>query len=47
MGNTEVKFRGSLYTAIKAMGRDRRANVAITFAVALIPIVGFVGAAID
>jgi len=42
-----VKVCGSLFTALKAIGRDRRANVAVTFAVALIPIVGFVGVAID
>jgi Flp pilus assembly protein TadG len=47
MGNTEVKVRASLYTAIKAIGRDSRANVAIIFALALIPIVGVVGVAID
>jgi len=47
MGNTEVSIRSSRFAALKAIGRDRRANVAITFAVALIPIVGFVGAAID
>ena len=42
-----MKVCGSLFTALKAIGRDRRANVAVTFAVALIPIVGFVGVAID
>ena len=47
MGYTKVKVCGSLFAAIKAIGRDRRANVAVTFAVALIPIVGFVGVAID
>jgi Flp pilus assembly protein TadG/uncharacterized protein YegL len=47
MGNTEVNIRGPRFAALKAIGRDRRANVAITFAIALIPIVGFVGAAID
>lgn len=47
MGNTEVKVRASLFTAIKAIGRDSRANVAIIFALALIPIVGFIGVAID
>jgi len=47
MGYLEVKIRGSLFTVVKALGRDSRANVAIIFALALIPIVGFVGAAID
>src|SRR6476469_4477506 len=47
MGYTEVKIRASLFAAIRAIGRDDRANVAIIFALALIPIVGFVGAAID
>lgn len=42
-----MKVRGSLFTTITAIGRDRRANVAVTFAVALIPIAGFVGVAID
>ena len=47
MGYTEVKIRASLVAAIRTIGRDGRANVAVTFALALIPIVGFVGAAID
>ena len=47
MGHAEVKIHGSLLKAIRAIGRDGRANVAVTFALALIPIVGFVGAAID
>jgi Flp pilus assembly protein TadG len=47
MGWTDVKVCGSLFRALEAIGRDRRANVAVTFAIALIPIVGFVGAAVD
>jgi Flp pilus assembly protein TadG/uncharacterized protein YegL len=47
MGFIELKIRGPLFAAIRTMGRDHHANVAITFALALIPIVGFVGAAID
>lgn len=37
----------SLWTAIRSFGRDRRANIAVLFALALLPILGFVGAAID
>ena len=47
MGNAEVTIRSPGFAAIKTLAADRRANVAITFALALIPIVGFVGVAID
>jgi Flp pilus assembly protein TadG len=42
-----VKIRGPSFAAIKAFARDRRANVAIIFALALIPVIGFMGAAVD
>ncbi len=42
-----MKFRDSFLTAIKTFGRHSRANVAIIFALALIPIVGFMGVAVD
>jgi Flp pilus assembly protein TadG len=47
MGNSEVKICGPSFAAIKAFGRDYRANVAIIFALALIPVIGFIGAAVD
>lgn len=36
-----------LLSGLKAFRRDRRGNVAIIFAIAIIPILGFVGAAVD
>ena len=36
-----------LVRAVRRLGADRGANVAITFALALVPIMGFVGAGID
>jgi len=47
MWGYRVNIRRPFFAAIKTIGRDRRANVAIMFALALIPMVGFVGAAVD
>ncbi|WP_247549611.1 pilus assembly protein TadG-related protein [Bradyrhizobium sp. 138] len=35
------------FSILRAFGRDNRANIAVLFALALVPILGFIGAAID
>ncbi len=41
------QLRSSMSRLLRRFKRDRRGNVAITFALATLPIIGFVGAAVD